>query len=220
MHDPSFLALEVRAPIPMRDRWRSRYLREGGAPRPIIRRRTNIENLGERAYPWWQLHGYKPRIGNHAFIFPVIVEAWHDEPGGADMGERCNYRERHQQPVTWLWQHRQHLRWKCVPYLRIKSWLFDRCEDCGHRFFWSQARIASNWDSTGVLHDTCSAKRTHRAHVRDLVKYLRGDADWTTTWRVRYRWLGHNDLPATTAQHPYWDLAAHPSVDHQAEADQ
>lgn len=192
MHDPSFLAVEIHAPIPMYSRWKSRSARKG-IKRPLVRRRTNTENLGERVYPWWTLKGYEPRIGTWCFDWPTLIEVWHDEPNGADSGTVCGYgrspadqRRRH---AVWLWQHRAHLRWKLIPYLRVKRWLTDRCEDCGRRFRWKEARFGTGWDAPGVLHDGCHRVRHLEGSVVDLARYVRGIADETTSWRVRHYWI-------------------------------
>ena len=42
MHDPSFLAAEIHAPIPMYSRWKSRSAHKG-IKRPLVRRRTNTD---------------------------------------------------------------------------------------------------------------------------------------------------------------------------------
>ena len=193
MHDPSFLALELRAPIPMYSRWKTRMRREHPRSYRFVSRRTNADNLGERTYPWWQLQGYTPRLGRWVFEFPTIIEVWHDEPGDADMGEVCNYRIRHERPIRWLWEHRAHLRWKVIPYIRVRRWLFDRCEDCGRRFRWREARFGTGWDAPGVLHDRCHQLRTRDSQIVDLVRVVRGIADKTTAWRVRDSWI--DNLP-------------------------
>lgn len=200
MHDPSFLALKIHAPIPIYSRWKSREASKGHK-RPFVRRRTNSENLGERVYPWWKLEGYEPRIGTWAFEWPTLIEVWHDEPGGADAGSVCGYgrspsdpRRRH---IVWLWQHRAHLRWKVIPYLRVRRWLTDRCEDCGRRFRWKEARFGTGWDAPGVLHDRCHQIRTREGQIIDLVRYVRGIADETNQWRVRHTWIDGE-------VHEYW----------------
>lgn len=195
MHDPDFLAVEIHSPIPWYDRWQTRMYKKGTPPRPFIRRRTNEENLGERVYSWWNLKGYDLRIGKIALRFPTLIEAWHHEPGGGDMGTVCNYRDR---DIWWIFKHWSHLHWRLMPYLRIKRWLFDRCEDCGKRFRWGEARFGTGWDSPGLLHDACHRVRHLRGQVADLAKYVRGEANQTEQWRVRYAWLDNSSFP------PYW----------------
>lgn len=200
MHDPSFLALEIRVPIPMYSRWKTRARRQNPKTYRFVSRRTNDANRGERTYPWWQLQGYTPRLGPWVFEFPTLIEVWHDEPNGADAGTVCGYgrspadpRRRH---LVWLWQHRAHLRWKVIPLIRVRRWLFDRCEDCGRRFRWKEARFGTGWDAPGVLHDRCHQLRTREGQIIDLVRVVRGIADETTAWRVRHSWIDN--------LHDYW----------------
>lgn len=195
MHDPDFLAVEIHAPIPIRDRWYSRLAREGKR-RPAIARRTNAANLGERVYPWWHLKGYTPRIGNHVFRFPIIIEAWHHEPGGADMGTVCNHRDR---DIRWVWEHRAHLSWRLVPYRRARHML-ERCHDCRRRF-WRRARFGLGWDSPITICNECHRIRHLRGLVSDLAKYVRRENNQTEGWRVERSWLGSDDGEATMVNH-------------------
>lgn len=189
MHDPSFLAWEIRAPIPLRDRWYSREARNGRR-RPVVSRRTNAENRGERTYPWWALAGYSPRVGNTVFRFPVVVEVWHDEPGDRDMGTVCkDYSGRSRHRIAWTLKHRKHLRWKLIPYIQVRSWLFTRCEDCKRRFKWGEAKFGVSWSSPGCLHEHCQRLRTVAGQKADLVAYVRGEANDTQRWRVEYNYI-------------------------------
>ncbi len=112
------------------------------------------------------------------------------------MGTVCEHRNLN---LAWYLRHRRHLRWKLVPYLRVKRWLSDRCEVCGRRFRWREARFGTGWESRGVLHDPCHRVRHLRGQVADLAKYVRGEADQTERWRVEYAWLG--DDPKSV---PHW----------------
>ncbi len=185
MHDPSFLAWEIRAPWPVLDRWATRRAREGHTD-PVISRRTNEANLGERVYPWWSLKGYRPRVGHWCFRFPPLIEVWHEEPGGCDMGSVCEYRNRAQRRIRWTFEHRSHLHARFMPGRCVRAWLLDRCEDCGHRFRWRESRIGTGWDAPGVLHDHCHDRRTLKSQKADLVAYVRGEATDTQRWRVEY----------------------------------
>ena len=84
-----------------------------------------------------------------------------------------------------------------IPYLRVRRWLTDRCEDCGRRFRWKEARFGTGWDAPGVLHDRCHQIRTREGQIIDLVRYVRGIADETNQWRVRHTWIDGE-------VHEYW----------------
>mgnify|MGYP000075374856 CR=1 FL=1 len=188
MHDPSFLAFDIHAPIPLVDRWASKQYKQGKRFWKPVQRRTNDENLGERVYPWWTLRGYSPRVGSTIFKFPTIVEVWHDEPGGADMGDVCNYRERHGRPIRWAFAHRHHLRVKFMPVVVIRRWR-GRCSDCHRRFGRSTARFSNGWDSKETFCYPCSSLRHTRRQVADLAKYVRHECTSTELWRVEHDWL-------------------------------
>lgn len=185
MHDPDFLAFELHAPIPVRDRWRSRMAREGKRL-PMVSRRTNEANLGERTYPWWQLKGYMPRVGNHVFRFPPLIEGWHHEPGDADSGTVC--KDRPYGTPRWLWRHRKHMSYRLVPYRTLRHML-ERCADCKRRF-WRRARFGTGWDSPTTICNECSRIRTLRHQVADLAKYVRLECTQTEAWRVERAWIG------------------------------
>lgn len=195
MHDPDFLAFELRVPVPLRDRWASTRAREHG-PQPIVVRGTGPQNRGQRVYPWWQLQGYRPRIGSTVFRFPVLIEAWHHEPGGADSGTVCRGRR---EGLRWLISHRSHLSWRFVPYRRVRTML-ERCHDCRRRF-WRRARFGLGWDSPTTVCNECHRIRHLRGLVSDLAKYVRRENTATEGWRVERAWLGSPDAAPTMVEH-------------------
>ena len=184
MHDPSILAYDFRVPVPVIDRWATKNRHKP----PFVSRMTGGDRVGSRVYPWWQLRGYNPRIGRYAFRFPTFVEVWHDEPDGADSGTVCDLAD-HGRPVRWGLAHRSHLRWKIIPVIRVRSWLFVRCEDCGRRFRWREAHFSTGWEASGSLHDQCNRIRHLRRQVATLAKYVRGEATDNERWNVQYDWL-------------------------------
>lgn len=192
MHDPSVVVFDVHVPIPRRDRWRD--AREGEKRwTPGRFRRTNPENLGQPVYPWFHLSGWHPQIAGRAFSWVTFATVWHEEPNGADSGTVCKGMggtELTWHNVKWAWKHRKHLNIQIRPYLRVKHWVFDRCEDCGRRFFWKgDARIGTGWDAPGVLHSSCHRVRHLQGQVADLKKYIQFDASDTERFRVERMYL-------------------------------
>lgn len=177
MHDPSFLAFEVPAPWPRLSKWK-----RNGAPNwgILARRRTNEENRGERVYSWYQPSGYEVFVAGRTVRLSVLIEAWHDEPGGGDMRTVCKVI--HPRGIRWAWKHRAHLRIRFVPWLTIRR-RFDRCDEC-RRIMWKATRFGTGWDSPGVLHSECHMLRIERRSRNDLLKKLSGQADWTENWRA------------------------------------
>jgi hypothetical protein len=120
-------------------------------------------------------------------IHPIRLDVWHDEPGGHDSGTICG---RIPMPVGariwWAFRHVRHLHYRFWPYLRIKRWITHRCEGCGRRFFWKDARH-SYQGTDKVWHDVCMSLRHVRTQLDDLTAHVRGTADWNTNWRAKYR---------------------------------
>jgi hypothetical protein len=86
---------------------------------------------------------------------PIKLDVWHDEPGGHDAGEVCGYPPH---PLwarlAWTVRHVRHLHYRWWPYLNVKRWIVDRCDGCGQRFHWREARYS--YQSTNkVWHDPC-----------------------------------------------------------------
>jgi hypothetical protein len=121
---------------------------------------------------------------------PIKLDVWHDEPGGHDAGEVCGYPPH---PLwarlAWTVRHVRHLHYRWWPYLNVKRWIVDRCDGCGQRFHWREARYS--YQSTNkVWHDPCMSLRTVRGHLDDLTGYIRGTADSNARWRAEYRIKG------------------------------
>lgn len=191
MHDPSFLAFEIKAP------WLrfSKGLHHHGDPRWGIRiaRFTNEEHLGKRIYPWYRPKAYRVSAAGRSVRLETLFDVWHDEPGGGDSGTVC--KDWHHRNLLWVVRHRKHLRWKLIPWFRLKC-RFQRCEEC-HRRMWKATRFGTGWDAPGVLHYECSSLRHLRGQRLDLLKKIAGVADWTENWRAERQvdsWLGMGDI--------------------------
>lgn len=194
MHDPMHVVYEIRLPIPRRKKWRDA---KHGEPRWTLgrSRRTNPENLGEPTYPWWNPKGYEPRVAGRAFESTPLVTIWHDEPGGADSGTVCDYRDAKRHPHHW------HLQWH--HWQEVRRWLFTRCEWCGgpsrkgdwvnisHQ--WDSPRPAHFWQSPrGLYHSDCSSiDSAHKACLCGVGPWNHGDygkceaCGKFRTWRSR-----------------------------------
>lgn len=185
MHDPRVVAHEI-AVVPCRVRWRDA---KPGQPRWTLGRvlRTNEANHGEPCYPWWRPKGYRPRIAGRALGLRTAFTIWHVEPHGRDAFEVCKHASR------WRWHvHHWHIQWHYEQ--RLRRFLLERCERCGHRFPWGYAPVSHSWASPrsrwrdGVVkrayHQECSAlmRREQTARydeetIRALVAYLRAVKD-------------------------------------------
>ena len=122
------------------------------------------------------------------FDVPLVdLDIWHVEPGGHDSGEVCGHLP--MRPVRrtwWMVRHVRHLRLRWWPYLKVTRWLVDRCDGCGQRFHWRDAR--HSYQSTDkVWHDPCMSLRHVRSQLDDLTDYVRAEADDNARWRVEYR---------------------------------
>ena len=199
MHDPMVVVFDLPAPWPQREKWAERTAaRRWGFD---VRRRTNPEHLGQRVYPWWRAKGYTLMVAGRAFGMPTFATVWHVEPKGHDSGTVCKGMggsDLTWHNVVWAWRHRAHLKINVEPYRRVRRWLFDRCDECGHRFFWKQGRHGYQ-SSDKVWHDKCMSLRHTRSQLDDAAKALQFTADSTTRWRVE-RWLSWRDEQAAKAK--------------------
>jgi hypothetical protein len=120
----------------------------------------------------------------------IHLDVWHDEPGGHDSGEICGHAPmRTGARLLWTLRHARHLHFRFWPYLNIRRWITDRCDGCGRRFLWMDAR--HSYQSTDkVWHDVCMSLRHVRGQLDDLTSYVRGTADSNARWRVEYRLKG------------------------------
>lgn len=121
----------------------------------------------------------------------VKLDIWHVEPGGHDYGEVCG-RLPYRRPVAralWALRHVRHLKLNWWPYLNVKRWIVDRCDHCGKRFRWREARFS--YQSTDkVWHDPCMSLRHVRGQLDDLTGLVLGTADPDARWRADYRLKG------------------------------
>ena len=115
------------------------------------------------------------------------LDVWHDEPGGRDAGEVCGYPPHRLLPrFAWTVRHVRHLHLRWWRYLNVKRWIVDRCDGCGQRFRWHEAR--HSYQSTDkVWHDPCMSLRHVRGQLEDFTSYAQGTADPDARWRVEYR---------------------------------
>lgn len=119
-------------------------------------------------------------------IKPVHLDIWHDEPGGHDSGTICGYAPHGPARLWWTIRHARHLHYRFWPYLHVKRWIVDRCEECGRRFLWKDGRYS--YQSTDkVWHNECMSLRHVRGQLDDLTAYVRCTADEHQRWRAEYR---------------------------------
>jgi hypothetical protein len=135
------------------------------------------------------------------FEVPVIrLDVWHREPGGHDAFEVCGhppYRRRIAR-LAWTVRHARHLHLRWWPAFKVRRWITDRCDHCGHRFRWREAR--HSYQSTDRMwHETCMSLRHVRGQLADLTGYVLGTADPNARWRAGYRL---DQMRETTDVHP------------------
>lgn len=116
----------------------------------------------------------------------VKLDVWHDEPGGHDAFEVCGMPPHGAARLVWGFHHRSHLHYRWWPWLNIRRWRVDRCDDCKRPFRWKDAR--HSYQSTDrVWHDVCMSLRHVRSQLDDITAYVRAEADSDARWRVEYR---------------------------------
>jgi hypothetical protein len=117
----------------------------------------------------------------------IRLDIWHDEPDGHDAGTVCGNPPM-QTLGTLLWgiRHVRHLHYRFWPYLKVRRWIRDHCDECGRRFLWKDSRHGY-MGSDAVYHDQCMSLRAARSNLDDLTAHVRGTADWDTSWRAKYR---------------------------------
>lgn len=120
---------------------------------------------------------------------PLIkLDVWHREPGGRDAFEVCGHApNRGPARLAWMVRHARHLRLTWRRYRNVKRWIVDRCEDCGHRFRWKEARYSYQSSERAVWHDPCMSLRSVRSHLDDLTGYVLATANSNARWRATYR---------------------------------
>lgn len=176
MHDPMTVVFTIRRPWPYRTKG------------PSVHRPKR-----------WKLTGTFWTLAGRTFYWPAWVTVWHVEPKGHDGGSICKGMggsELTLHNVMWAIRHWRHLQINVEPYLRVRRWLLDRCEGCGHRFRWKRDARHSYMGTDKVWHDPCMSLRHVRSQLDDLTKYLQATADETTRWRVEYRLKGIEEKAA------------------------
>lgn len=115
------------------------------------------------------------------------LDIWHREPGGRDAFEVCGHApNRGVRRLAWMVRHARHVRLRWQRYLKVKRWIVDRCEDCGHRFRYREARYS--YQSTDrVWHDPCMSLRHVRGQLDDLTGLVLATADSNARWRANHR---------------------------------
>lgn len=120
----------------------------------------------------------------------IRLDVWHDEPGGADAFTVCGHPPQGGAArLRWTLRHRRHLSYRFWPYFRVRRWIRDRCDECGRRFLWRDARHGYP-SSDAVYHSPCMTLRQLRDHLDDITGYVLGTADSNARWRVEYRLKG------------------------------
>lgn len=125
----------------------------------------------------------------------VRLDVWHDEPGGRDSGEVCGHAPMRLGPrAAWTVRHARHLHFRFWPYLNIRRWIRDHCDECGRRFLWKDARH-SYQGTDKVWHGQCMDLRHVRSQLAELTAYAQGDEmDSNARWRVEYRLKGLKEM--------------------------
>jgi hypothetical protein len=185
MHDPDVMVLRLHLPWPALW-WRSKE------PRGIRRKRyTGEPRVGEPMYPAWRPIAWEVNLFGRHIVLKEAAALWHHEPGGRDYGSVCGRipdgSGLTMPNVRWAWEHREHCHWQIVVGSKVRGWLTDRCEECGRRFLWRDARIGTGWDSPGVLHLQCSNLRHQQTLIADLTAYVRFDATAPQRSRVEHQ---------------------------------
>lgn len=126
-------------------------------------------------------------------VKPLNLDIWHREPGGHDAFTVCGHPTGNR--LLWAIRHWRHVYFRFWPYLNVKRWIVDRCDHCGKRFRWREARYS--FQSTDkVWHDPCMSLRHVRSQLDDLTGYILGTADSNARWRAEYRLKGIEKQPA------------------------
>lgn len=179
MHDPLVVAFTVPSFIPRREKWSDKRAERAGKRWGwLIDRRTNPENLGQRTYRWWRLEGRNLVLGGRVYGLRDAFTIWHVEPKGRDAFSVCKHNTR------WKW-HVHHWRIQVHYEQRLRRFLLERCEHCGHRYPWGYAPVSHQWGSPrsrwrdGVVkrayHHECSAAiawKGNNGEAEEIVRAL------------------------------------------------
>lgn len=99
--------------------------------RPPITRKE-WRRLREKPFRWYRL--------------PILIDIWHREPKGRDSGSVCDRRR-------WRW-HLHHWHVRVWPVYHLRTWLFQRCDECGRRSTYGYA-WHGYMSSDRVWHSEC-----------------------------------------------------------------
>lgn len=127
--------------------------------------------------PWPQ----RKRDWRGRLFWPSMFTVWHVEPDGHDALTICKYTGRWQWHF-WHW----HIQWHFEQ--KLRRFLFERCEKCGHRYPWGYAPVSHQWDAPRsrwwrveprAFHHECSVVMNYRKQVeldaeiiRDLISEI------------------------------------------------
>lgn len=129
----------------------------------------------------------------------IRLDIWHREPGGRDAFEVCGHPpNRGVARLVWMVQHGRHLRLNWRRYQKVKRWIVDRCDGCGRRFGFREARYSYQSSERAVWHDPCMSLRSVRGQLDDLTAYVLATADSNARWRANRR-LEHLEQKAKQA---------------------
>jgi hypothetical protein len=86
-------------------------------------------------------------VAGREWYWPPLVTVWHVEPDGQDALTVCDrYPDGTRKPGRrWAW-HVHHWRIQIRSVQRLRRWLFERCELCGHRYPYGYAPVSHQWD--------------------------------------------------------------------------
>ena len=170
MHDPLVVAFEIRRPWPKRT------------------------SFGERVPEkrWRISWGAFWTVAGRGWYWPSLVTVWHREPRSRDSGEVCKHYVRWQDENgewqskvihRWRW-HVHHWKIQIRPLQTLRRFVFERCQECGHRFPYGYSPVSHQWDSPkrpfwakdrGTYHFQCSSvihfKRT-QDYDKALIRHL------------------------------------------------
>ena len=189
MHDPDFLILRAKVPVPAKSypvrssRWAVRR-----------RRYTAPSRSGQPMLPIWRPGAWDVTAFGRHIVWWTVAEAWHHEPGGRDSGTVCKGHHGSKEDLhnlRWAWQHRAHITWRVRAFATLRSWAFQKgCAECGRRFAWREPRYGLGWDGPSA-HRSCADLVHTRRQLDDATRVLRFEADAATAARVVARLDAH-----------------------------
>jgi hypothetical protein len=110
-----------------------------------------------------------------AFSIKGFVDVWHDDPKG-DRGYPCGKNAPH-----WRW-HVHHWKVNVTPWLKVRRWLFTRCDLCKRRFPMGYCPIGVSWHrpkpkafqgEPGLFHEECLSLKEKSREVSELRLFLK-----------------------------------------------